>query len=337
MICLTNAYSWVRPLLFRLEPELAHSLTLMLLKYAPRGSFGKSQSREAVELAGLKFSNRIGLAAGLDKNAKAIEGLANLGFGFIEIGAVTPQPQSGNPKPRVFRLEQHHAIINRMGFNNDGVEQIAQRISRSRQTLNIPIGVNIGKNKTTPNEHALADYLHCCETLYEVADYLSINVSSPNTPGLRDLQKDTAINKLLIGITQRCEELAQSKGTRTPIFVKISPDMSTEEIVSLVESIQRTGCDGIIATNTTLSRKNIEGKFRSEAGGLSGTPLHHLACQTIQTVRNVSGVDFPIIGVGGILDSSSMNRMLDAGADVVQVYTGLIYRGPSLINELSLL
>lgn len=294
-----------------------------------------TQVDSSIQLAGLDFPNRVGLAAGLDKNAQAIVGLAKLGFGFIEVGAATPRPQPGNPKPRVFRLAEDEAIINRLGFNNVGVRKIADRVSRARPLVNVPIGVNIGKNWDTPNEEALEDYLACCESLVGVADYLSINLSSPNTPGLRELQTGTKTTELLNGIMQRCRNLATQRNKKTPVFVKVSPDLSQAELVSLVETIRRSGCDGIVATNTTTSRENLRSPLYGEDGGLSGRPLNALACATIRTTREIAGDDYPIVGVGGISDQDSMNRILDAGADVVQIYTGLIYRGPQLVTELA--
>ena len=335
MIGLDDAYHRFRKLLFHLEPETAQALVLALVRLGRPFAENVPVSLEPVKLAGLSLNNRIGLAAGLDKNAKAIVGLARLGFGFIEVGAATPEPQSGNPKPRVFRLEENEAVINRLGFNNDGVEKIARRVARSRHLVNIPIGVNIGKNRATPNEHALGDYLTCCEALFDVTDYLSVNISSPNTPGLRDLQTSRSNYELLNGIVQRCWDLGSMKGKQTPVFVKISPDLSRDELIFLVETIRQTGCDGIIATNTTLSRDGVTSEMRHEEGGLSGKPLNAIACKTIKTIREVAGEGYPIIGVGGISDRDSMHRLLDAGANAVQVYSGLIYRGPSLVRELA--
>lgn len=335
MIGLDDAYKGIRPWLFKLKPETAHSLTLTMVKLVTVFRKMPTHVGSSIRLAGLLFPNRVGLAAGLDKNAHAIVSLAKLGFGFIEVGAATPRPQLGNPKPRIFRLAEDEAIINRLGFNNVGVRKIAKRVSRARPLVNVPIGVNIGKNWNTPNEEALEDYLTCCENLVGVADYLSVNLSSPNTPGLRKLQTSTATAELLNGIVQRCRNLAAQRNKKTPVFVKVSPDLTQEELVSLVETIRLTDCDGIVATNTTTRRENLRSPLYGEDGGLSGKPLNPLACATIRATREVAGDDYPIVGVGGISDPDSMNRILEAGADVVQIYTGLIYRGPQLVAELA--
>ena len=335
MIGLDDAYRRIRPLLFKLNPETAHFIALTLVKFGSVFEEFPTHAGAPIQLAGISFPNPVGLAAGLDKNARAIVGLTKLGFGFIEVGAATPKPQTGNPKPRLFRLEEDEAVINRLGFNNIGVRKIARRVSQARLRVNIPIGVNIGKNRSTPNEDALGDYLACCDALFDAADFLSVNLSSPNTPGLRELQTRSRSSDLLCGIVQHCQELAVQRTRKTPVFVKVSPDLIRQDLVALVETIASSGCDGIVATNTTTRREGLKNSHQAEAGGLSGKPLNSLACDTVRAVREVVGDSFPIIGVGGVFDRDSMCRMLDAGAHVVQIYTGLIFRGPGLVSDLA--
>jgi dihydroorotate dehydrogenase len=286
--------------------------------------FGQSVS-DPVELMGLRFANRVGLAAGLDKNADHLDALGALGFGFVEVGTVTPKPQPGNPKPRLFRLAQHEAIINRFGFNNKGVAHLVQQV-KQRHYGGI-VGINIGKNLTTSVEHALDDYLICLDAVHPYADYIAVNVSSPNTPGLRSLQFGEQLDALLGPIRARASELNDQTGRNVPLLIKIAPDMSAEEVVLLAESIQRNALDGVIATNTTVSRAGAE-----EAGGLSGKPVFEASNRVIRQLRQHLP-SLPIIGVGGIDSAAAAQAKIAAGADLVQLYSGLIYQGPKLVGE----
>jgi len=280
------------------------------------------------------------LAAGLDKNARCIDAFAAMGFGFVEVGTVTPKPQPGNAKPRMFRLPQRHALINRLGFNNDGLEAFVANVRRARfratgsQALPMLLGLNIGKNAATPIERATDDYLIALDGVYLHADYVTINISSPNTANLRSLQSDAALDGLLAALTDRREALAQKHAKRVPLFLKIAPDLDETQVGLIAATSKRHGMDGVIATNTTLSREAVTGlPHATEAGGLSGEPVREASNRVISQLRAALGSDFPIIGAGGVLTGTDAAAKLDAGADVVQVYTGLIYRGPALIGE----
>ena len=282
---------------------------------------------------GLTFPNAIGLAAGLDKNADHIESLAALGFGFIEVGTITPRPQPGNDKPRMFRLTDEQALINRMGFNNKGVEHLVRQISNRR--YDGILGVNIGKNLTTPLASAHEDYLHCMQRVYEHADYITVNISSPNTPGLRDLQLGESLELLLSTLKNAQRELCQQHGRYVPLAVKIAPDMADADITLFADTVKRHGIDGVIAGNTTSSRQAVQNSpHADEAGGLSGQPLTHRAQEVIRVLAQRLHGEVPIIGCGGIMTATDAAAHRDAGADLLQIYTGLIYRGPQLINDI---
>jgi dihydroorotate dehydrogenase len=332
-------YSFARPFLFGLDPETAHELTmqsLARLQGTPlEWAYRSRMVDDPIELAGLKFPNRVGLAAGLDKNARCIDGLGALGFGFVEVGTVTPRPQPGNPKPRLFRLREANALINRLGFNNDGLEAFIANVKRSsfRKKGRI-LGLNIGKNAATPIENATSDYLVGLEGVYPHADYVTINISSPNTSNLRSLQSDEALDGLLGAIAERRAVLARQHGRRVPIFVKIAPDLDAAQIKVIAATLKRHGMDGVIATNTTISREAVKDlPHAEETGGLSGAPVLEPSNRVIAQLRAVLGKEFPIIGVGGIMSADDAVSKIRAGADVVQIYTGLIYRGPDLITQ----
>ena len=336
-------YALARPFLFGLDPETAHELTMAALARTQRTplalAYCASRVEDPVELAGLKFSNRVGLAAGLDKNAHCIDGLAGMGFGFIEVGTVTPKAQAGNPKPRMFRLQQADALIKRLGFNNDGLDAFIANVKKStfrnrRSGLPLLLGLNIGKNANTPMEKAVDDYLLGLNGVYPHADYVTVNISSPNTKNLRALQSDEALDALLGCIADRRETLASQHGKRVPIFVKIAPDLDESQVAMIAATLQRHSMDGVVATNTTLSRDGVQGlPHAEEAGGLSGAPVLEASNRVISQLRAALGQDFPIIGVGGIMSGSDAVSKIKAGADVVQIYTGLIYKGPSLVTE----
>ncbi len=336
-------YSLARPLLFRMDAETAHELTLKLLTHTAGTPLARTWScptvSDPVTLAGLRFPNRVGLAAGLDKNAHCIDAFAAMGFGFVEVGTVTPKPQPGNAKPRMFRLPQAQALINRMGFNNDGLDAFLANVQRSRvraQGGGMLLGLNIGKNAATPIENAASDYLTCLAGVYPHADYVTVNISSPNTRNLRSLQSDAALDALLAALANRRDELAREHGRRTPIFLKIAPDLQPREVAAIAQALQRHGMDGVIATNTTISRNGVQGQAHAqEAGGLSGAPLRQASNSIIHQLRALLGPGFPIIGVGGILCARDAVEKIKAGADVVQIYTGLIYRGPSLVLQVA--
>jgi dihydroorotate dehydrogenase len=332
-------YSLARPFLFGLDPETAHELTmqsLARLQGTPlEWAYCNGLVEDPIELAGLKFPNRVGLAAGLDKNARCIDGLGAMGFGFIEVGTVTPRPQPGNPKPRMFRLKEADALINRLGFNNDGLEAFVANVKRSsfRRKGRI-LGLNIGKNAATPIENATSDYLVCLDGVYPHADYVTVNISSPNTTNLRALQADEALDGLLGAIATRREALAAQHGRRVPVFVKIAPDLDLAQIEAIASALKRHRMDGVVATNTTTSRDAVKGlPHAEEAGGLSGAPVLEASNRVIAQLRGVLGKAFPIIGVGGIMSAGDAVGKIRAGADVVQIYTGLIYRGPDLVTQ----
>ena len=332
-------YSLIRPLLFRLNPEWAHHLTLSGIRLAHSAGlsilYAHAQVNDPVDLFGLRFTNRVGLAAGLDKNGEAIDALAAMGFGFVEVGTVTPRAQPGNPAPRMFRLPQAQALINRMGFNNDGLDAFLRNVRRSHRP--VPIGLNIGKNASTPLEQALDDYRLGLQGVYAHADYVSVNISSPNTRNLRQLQSDTALHALLKGLTDERERLRQQHGKTVPMLLKIAPDLEQGDIDMIADQLQEHGMDGVIATNTTVSRDAVAGLAHAEElGGLSGAPVRTASSRVISRLRQRLGRSFPIIGVGGILRAEDAVEKLHAGADLVQLYTGLIYRGPGLVRECAL-
>jgi dihydroorotate dehydrogenase len=333
---MTSLYSLFRPLLFAADPETAHAATFAALDMAARIGVAQALAprlpADPVTVMGLTFPNRVGLAAGLDKNAEHLRGLATLGFGFLEAGTVTPRPQPGNPRPRMFRLPEAQALINRMGFNNDGVARFVENVRRSgyRGVL----GINLGKNFDTPNERAADDYVAALRAVYPYASYVTINVSSPNTKGLRDLQSEKALAGLLSVLKRERSVLADSHGRRVPLTVKIAPDLSDDALRGIARRLIEAKVDAVIATNTTLARGAVRGLPNAEeAGGLSGRPLRERADAVIRTLAKALDGALPIIGAGGILSGDDARTKLDAGAALVQVYTGLIYRGPGLVAE----
>ena len=336
-------YALARPFLFGLDPETAHELTMSSLARTQgtllSAAYCSSKVSDPIELAGLKFPNRVGLAAGLDKNARCIDGLAAMGFGFVEVGTVTPKAQPGNPKPRMFRLPEANALINRLGFNNDGLDAFLANVQKSKLRQQgaknaLLLGLNIGKNAATPIENAVDDYLICLDGVYPHADYVTVNISSPNTKNLRALQSDEALDALLGRIAERRETLAAQHGKRVPIFVKIAPDLDDAQIDVIAATLKRHAMDGVVATNTTLSRDAVKGlRHAEEAGGLSGAPVLAASNRVIGQLRAALGKSFPIIGVGGVMSGLDAVSKIKAGADVVQIYTGLIYKGPALVAE----
>ena len=329
-------YDLARQGLFCLPAETSHDVTLRMLSLAQRlrllDAFAARVPQKPVELFGLRFANPVGLAAGLDKNGDCIDAFAALGFGFIEIGTVTPRPQPGNPRPRLFRLPARQAIINRMGFNNHGVDYLVERVKRS--SYRGVLGINIGKNKDTPNENALDDYVACLRKVHDHAGYVTVNISSPNTPGLRTLQHGDALRTLLDGLARERERLATASGRRIPLLVKIAPDSSEPEIAAIAAALLEFGIDGVIATNTTSSREGVEGlPHAGEQGGLSGAPLTARSSHVVSLLARELAGRMPIVGVGGILSAADALQKRDAGASLVQVYSGFIYRGPALVRE----
>ena len=329
-------YSLLRPLLFRLSAETAHELTLEWLGALHRLRLTSLLTdvvpADPVQLWGLNFPNRVGLAAGLDKNGDCIDALGALGFGHVEVGTVTPRPQPGNPAPRLFRLPEAQALINRMGFNNEGLDHLVRNLQRRR----FPgiVGVNIGKNFDTPVEQAAEDYLTCLSGVYPHADYVTVNLSSPNTPGLRKLQFGAALEQLLRQLVARRDELARRHGRGVPLLVKIAPDMTDDEIRTVGAALLNAGVDGAIATNTTVERSVVSGvPGAQESGGLSGAPLLDLSTHTLGVLADTLSGRMPIIGVGGIMSGEGASRKIKAGASLVQLYSGLIYRGPTLLRE----
>ncbi|MDB5732211.1 MAG: hypothetical protein JWQ03_2106 [Variovorax sp.] len=341
---LSALYPLARPLLFGLDAEHAHELTLDALARTQNTPLARAYAAARVEdpvmLAGLRFPNRVGLAAGLDKNARCIDAFAAMGFGFVEVGTVTPKAQPGNPKPRMFRLPRANALINRLGFNNEGLDAFVANVRRARFREHAKpggsmlLGLNIGKNAATPIERAVDDYLAALDGVYPHADYVTVNISSPNTANLRALQGDAALDALLGAVAARRAALAERYGKRVPVFVKIAPDLDDAQIDVIAATLRRHAMDGVIATNTTLARDAVAGLAHAgEAGGLSGAPVLASSNQVIRALRGALGADFPIVGVGGVLSAADAVSKIEAGADVVQVYTGLIYRGPSLVRE----
>ncbi len=326
----------VRPLLFKFDPEKVHYFTFSLIRKLTKLGFGgvmKSMGtiedkRLEREVFGLKFKNPVGLAAGFDKDAKLYKELSNVGFGFIEIGTVTPKPQPGNPKKRLFRLQSDSAIINRMGFNNGGVEEAVDRLKSNTGVL---VGGNIGKNKVTPNDQAVEDYNICFDALFPYVDYFVVNVSSPNTPGLRELQDKKPLMELLDTLQKKNEQMPSSK----PILLKIAPDLTDDQLLDIIDIVKETKIAGVIATNTTISREGLTSENKTEMGGLSGKPLTSRSTEVIRFLSNNSNKAFPIIGVGGIHTPQDALDKLDAGASLIQLYTGFIYEGPKLIKDIN--
>ena len=329
-------YSLVRKALFCLEAETSHELSLDMLGAAERlqllSLFAPKVGDRPVHVMGLNFPNAVGLAAGLDKNGDYFNALGQLGFGFVEIGTVTPRPQPGNPEPRLFRIPERQAIINRMGFNNKGVDHLVEQVKKRRYRG--ILGINIGKNFDTPVESAVDDYRIGMKKVYPHADYISINVSSPNTPGLRNLQFGASLKSLLAAIKEEQVWLEHEHGRYVPVAVKIAPDLSEEEVRSVAEVLLEQKMDGVIATNTTIGREGVEGLPNAdEAGGLSGAPVEDKSTRVIALLRDALGDKMPIIGVGGITDGAGAAAKIEAGADLVQIYSGFIYRGPELVGE----
>lgn len=333
-------YPVMRRGLFRLDPETAHHLSMAALKMAERMKLlgwisSMAEGGEEVEVMGLKFPNRVGLAAGLDKEGDTIDALGRLGFGCVEMGTITPRPQAGNPKPRLFRLIPQEAIINRMGFNNPGIEVGVANVRRSK-TFRGVIGFNIGKNKDTPNERAADDYLRCLREAYPVAGYIAVNLSSPNTPGLRDLQGAEASARLLEKLKSEQQKLELEHGRKVPLLFKVAPDLEEVQIRDLAEVFLNGGLDGLIATNTTLDRQAVVGHPRAaEAGGLSGKPVFSKSNEVLRAFASHLGGRIPMIGVGGIFSVEDAQEKLRAGASLVQIYTSFIYRGPALVRALA--
>ena len=339
-------YSILKPLLFLLQAERAHLLTTRLLDIAEsfpptrwllKSLYPTNNKGKGAELMGLQFPNRLGMAAGFDKNAEHLAGLACLGFGFVEIGTVTPLPQAGNPQPRLFRLPADEALINRMGFNNHGLEKVRQRLQAFRASGKYPeliIGGNIGKNKITPNEEAVSDYLKGFEGLFDLVDYFVVNVSSPNTPNLRALQEKEPLTELL----NTLQQANQQKPNPKPILLKIAPDLTDGQVDDIVEIVEKSGIAGIIATNTTVSRENLNTKEAEieaiGAGGLSGKPVFDRSTQIIFQLKEKFGTELVVIGVGGVDSPDTARAKVNAGADLVQIYTGFIYKGPALIRQI---
>ncbi|TFW13226.1 quinone-dependent dihydroorotate dehydrogenase [Massilia arenosa] len=332
-------YSLARPLLFTLDPEAAHNLTLPALRRAAAlglTGFVRKPDADPRRVMGIDFPNPVGLAAGLDKDGAYIDGLAALGFGFIEVGTVTPRPQPGNAMPRMFRLPQAQAIINRMGFNNRGVDAFVANVQASRfyQNREGVLGLNIGKNADTPIERAADDYLHCLGKVYPYASYVTVNISSPNTKNLRQLQGASELDGLLAQLKDAQQRLADQHKRYVPITLKIAPDLDDEQIKNIADALLRHKIDGVIATNTTLSRTAVQGmKHGEEAGGLSGAPVFELSNAVVRGLKRELGDTIPIIGVGGIMQGSDARAKIDAGAQLVQLYSGLIYAGPALVRD----
>ncbi|MBZ9651938.1 quinone-dependent dihydroorotate dehydrogenase [Psychroflexus montanilacus] len=327
----------IRPLLFQFDPEAVHHFSFNSLKFfnklpgisnVLKKTFTLDDKRLEREVFGLKFKNPVGLAAGFDKNAELYQELSNLGFGFIEIGTVTPKAQAGNPKKRLFRLKEDSAIINRMGFNNEGVDAAVERLKKNKNVL---IGGNIGKNKVTPNEEAFNDYDYNFEALFDYVDYFVVNVSSPNTPNLRALQDKKPLTQLL----NHLESKNQKKAKPKPILLKIAPDLSEDQLLDIIEIVNETKIAGVIATNTTISRNGLESEHKEEMGGLSGKPLTKSSTEVIRFLSEKSNKAFPIIGVGGIMSAADAIEKLEAGASLVQLYTGFVYEGPGLVKAIN--
>jgi dihydroorotate dehydrogenase len=333
-------YALTRPFLFGLDPERAHELTLASIAKLQNTSaqclWSQTRISDPVCLAGLNFPNRIGLAAGLDKNGRCIDGLGAMGFGFIEVGTVTPKAQPGNDKPRIFRLPEAGALINRLGFNNEGLASFLANVRKAHsfRAAGGLVGLNIGKNAATPIENAADDYLLGLDGVFAHADYITVNISSPNTKNLRALQSDEALDALLSRLQERKLQLEALAQRKVPMFVKIAPDLNEAQLAVIAQTLQGNGIDGVIATNTTISREGVGGLMHAqETGGLSGRPVFEASNQVIRQLRAELGSRYPIIGVGGVMSGDDARAKLRAGADLVQIYTGLIYKGPSLVRE----
>ena len=332
-----NVYQLAQPLLFQLDAEQAHDISLKSLKWAEKlgilNLYPKPPACNQREVMGLTFPNMVGLAAGLDKNGAVIDGMAKLGFGFIEIGTVTPRPQPGNAKPRLFRVADAEGIINRFGFNNLGVDNLIANVKAAK--YNGILGINIGKNFDTPNECAVDDYLLCMQKVYEYSSYITVNISSPNTKNLRDLQAAEALSSLLGSLKLEQTKLAEKHGKYVPITLKIAPDLSQPQVIEIADLLMQHKIDGVIATNTTLSRDSVKGmKNAEETGGLSGAPVRNQSTVVIQQLSKQLQGALPIIGVGGILSGADAAEKIAAGASLVQVYSGLIYKGPALVHNI---
>ncbi|MBJ6983180.1 quinone-dependent dihydroorotate dehydrogenase [Luteimonas sp. MC1750] len=331
-------YGLARPFLFALDAERAHGLGLSSLEALHRTGLQRLVAAPPrpfpTKAFGLTFPNPVGLAAGLDKNGDHIDALLALGFGFVEVGTVTPRAQPGNQKPRMFRLPGHRAVINRLGFNNGGVDALVRNVSHARRRGDGVLGINIGKNKDTPNASAHTDYLHCLERVYALADYVTVNISSPNTAGLRELQEEQALRRLVGELREGQERLAARHRRRVPVLVKVAPDLSDEDIDAAARVLGDLGVDGVIATNTTVSRIAVQGhRHAHETGGLSGEPLMNKSTAVLRMLRTRLPETIPLVGVGGILSGADAAKKTAAGASLVQLYTGLVYRGPALIGE----
>ena len=329
-------YSLARPFLFCLDAERAHDVALTSIEAAYRAGLNPLLAARPAPLPtrvfGIDFPNPVGLAAGLDKNGAHVDALASLGFGFIEIGTTTPRAQAGNPKPRMFRLPEHQAVINRLGFNNGGVDALVRNVERAR--FSGVLGINIGKNKDTPNERAVDDYLHCLERVYARASYVTVNISSPNTQGLRDLQEEETLRRFIGTLRERQEQLAAQHGARKPMLLKIAPDLAEPELDAIASVLLAAEVDGLVCTNTTIARVMVAGaRHADEAGGLSGAPLLTQANKVLAGMLRRLGGRIPLVGVGGIVDGRGAASKIDAGASLVQFYTGLVFRGPGLIAE----
>lgn len=329
-------YSLARPFLFCFDAERAHDLALVAIETACRAGASPLLAAKPkplpTDVFGLRFDNPVGLAAGLDKNGAHVDALAALGFGFIEVGTTTPRAQPGNPKPRMFRLPEHEAVINRLGFNNEGVDALVRNVERAKFTG--PLGINIGKNKDTPNERAVDDYLFCLERVHARASYITVNISSPNTQGLRDLQEEETLKRFIGTLREAQERLASRDGTRKPMLLKIAPDLSGTELDSIADVLLAAGIDGLICTNTTIDRAAVAGhRHAGEAGGLSGKPVFAKSTAVLRGMATRLDGRIPLVGVGGIVRGADAAAKLDAGASLVQFYSGLIYRGPALIGD----
>jgi len=331
-----NPYDIVRPLLFRLDAERAHHLTFALLDQPllrPVLNWAAGEPvNDPVDFLGLRLRNRVGLAAGLDKNGEHLQALSALGFGFIEIGTVTPKPQPGNARPRIFRIPRRHALINRLGFNNNGLDALIRNVEQSG--FDGVLGINIGKNGSTPNERAIDDYRECLIRVHGIASYITVNVSSPNTKDLRRLQGGDELSGLLAGLSETRAMLADRDGKRVPMVLKIAPDLDDEQVALIADLLHAHGIDAVIATNTTVSRDSVAGEENAgQTGGLSGAPVFDMSNRVIRALRERLPAGYPIVGVGGILSAADACAKIEAGASVVQMYTGIIYRGPSLISD----
>ncbi|HEU4991554.1 MAG TPA: quinone-dependent dihydroorotate dehydrogenase [Luteimonas sp.] len=330
-------YGLARPFLFGLDAERAHGLTLCALERAHRAGMDALLAPKPAplptKLLGLTFPNPVGLAAGLDKNGAHIDALLALGFGFVEVGTVTPRPQPGNPKPRMFRLPKQQAVINRLGFNNEGVDALVRNVGRAQRKGGL-LGINIGRNKDTPNDFAEGDYLQCMEKVYPLADYITVNISSPNTAGLRELQEEQALRRLVGTLREAQERLGAKHGKRVPMLVKVAPDLSDDDVDAAGRVLSDLQVDGVVATNTTIARTGVEGeRHAGEAGGLSGAPLMEPSTAVLRRLRSRLPEAIPMIGVGGIMSGADAAKKMAAGANLVQLYTGLVYRGPALVAE----